>query len=88
MNFPISNKMKLKQFKCQMTYLCTLLLILNSKYNNFYLRKCLFVKKIFGFSLTVKKEIRLSPLRDDLGIMNGYTILQPPFPNILLNNYC
>ena len=22
MNFPISNKTKLKQFKCQMTYLC------------------------------------------------------------------
>ena len=83
MNFPISNKTKLKQVKSQMTYLYIFilvkLLILNPKYNNFYLRKCLFVKRIFEFSLTVKKELRISPLRNDLEIVNGYTILNHPF---------
>ena len=88
MNFPVSNNTKLKQFKCQMTYLCILLLILNPKCNNFYLKKCLIVKRIFGFSLTVKKELRTFPLRNYLEIVNGYTIFQPPFPNIPLNNYC
>ena len=84
--------MKLKQFKCQMTYLCIFIIVklltLNPKYNNLYLRKCLLVKRILEFSLTVKKELRISPLRNDLEIVNGYTILQPPFPNIPLNNYC
>ena len=59
MNFPISNKMKLKQFKCQMIsmhFIIMKLLTLNPKYNNFYLRKCSFVKMIFRFSLTVKKK--------------------------------
>ena len=51
MNFPISNKTKLNQVKSQVTYLYIFilvkLLILNPKYNNFYLRKCLFCKENF-----------------------------------------
>ena len=63
MNFPIFNKTQLKQFKSQMTYLYIFilvkLLILNPKYNNFYLRKCLFVTMIFGFSLRKNSDYHL-----------------------------
>ena len=51
--------------------------IINSKYKNFYLRKCSFVKMIFGFLLTTKKEHRLSPLQINLETVTDYTIFRP-----------
>ena len=47
----------------------------NSKYNNIYFEKCSFVKMMSRFSLTTKKEHRLSPLRINLRTMNDYTII-------------
>ena len=48
--------------------------IANFKYNNIYLRKCSFVKMIYGISLVVKKEHKLPFLRVDLEIVNDYII--------------
>ena len=42
----------------------------------FIKKKCSFVKMISGLLLTVKQELRQSPLRINLEIMNGYTILR------------
>ena len=64
---PMQNKIPTHFYSCE---------IINSKYDNFNLRKCLFIKTIFDFSLTTKKEYVLSPLQVDLKIVNSYTILQ------------
>ena len=51
--------------------------IINSKYNNFYLRKCSFMKMTSGFLLNTNKDHHLSSLQINFKTVNHYTILPP-----------